>query len=390
MNHRSYDAQRFSPLTRINRDNVKNLKFAYAVPLGGGANGREFVEATPLAEDGFLYITDSWGVLYKIDATRGRCRPHRVADGSASSGRAGQPRRRVVGQLCDLTAEFPGPHHRDRQEHRQGRHGRPTCRTPSASPSPARRSPSRTRSSSAPRAATAGRATGSAALDAATGKLLWRKYTIPAPGEPGSETWKDKNNAWQTGGGAVWVTGSYDPATNQTLWGTGNPVPMMDARAPSGRQSLYQQRDLVRPRQRQDELVFPVYARRHVGFRRGRQPHFGRRHGRRPAAQDSSPIRRATASSTRWSATTAPWSAPSPTWTCQLDQGHRPEDRQADRLRSRQGHADLFGRRRPDLGGDPIKRVCPTRVGGNNYWPSAYSRRTKLSTSRRITGAAPT
>jgi alcohol dehydrogenase (cytochrome c) len=49
---------------------------------------------------------------------------------------------------------------------------------------------------------------------------------VPAPGEPGSETWKDKNNAWQTGGGAMWVTGSYDVATNQVLWGTGNPVPM--------------------------------------------------------------------------------------------------------------------------------------------------------------------
>ena len=52
------------------------------------------------------------------------------------------------------------------------------------------------------------------AVDAATGKLAWRKYVIPAPGEPGSETWKDNNNAWQTGGGAMWVTGSYDPATN--------------------------------------------------------------------------------------------------------------------------------------------------------------------------------
>jgi alcohol dehydrogenase (cytochrome c) len=67
-----------------------------------------------------------------------------------------------------------------------------------------------------------------AALDAATGKVLWRKFTIPAPGEPGSETWKGANNAWQTGGGAVWVTGTYDPATDQTIWGTGNPVPMFD------------------------------------------------------------------------------------------------------------------------------------------------------------------
>src|SRR5882757_8831293 len=52
MNHRTYDGQRFSPLARINRDNVKNLKLAYAVPLGGGA-GNEFANAT-LAEDGFL------------------------------------------------------------------------------------------------------------------------------------------------------------------------------------------------------------------------------------------------------------------------------------------------------------------------------------------------
>src|SRR5438552_14719699 len=70
MNHRTYDGQRFSPLARINRDNVRGLKLAYAVPLGGGA-GNEFNEATALAEDGFLYITDSWGVLYKIDATSG-------------------------------------------------------------------------------------------------------------------------------------------------------------------------------------------------------------------------------------------------------------------------------------------------------------------------------
>jgi alcohol dehydrogenase (cytochrome c) len=67
-----------------------------------------------------------------------------------------------------------------------------------------------------------------AALDAATGKRVWLKYTVPAPGEPGSETWKDTNNAWQTGGAAVWVTGTYDVETNQTIWGTGNPVPMFD------------------------------------------------------------------------------------------------------------------------------------------------------------------
>src|SRR5450755_3041631 len=70
MNHRTYNGQRFSPLARIDKGNVKNLKLAYAVPLGGGG-GNEYIQATPLAEDGFLYITDSWGVVYKIDATSG-------------------------------------------------------------------------------------------------------------------------------------------------------------------------------------------------------------------------------------------------------------------------------------------------------------------------------
>ena len=70
MNHRSYDAQRFSPLDAINKGNVKGLRLAYAVALGN-AKGKEYNEATALAEDGFLYITDSWGVLYKIDGTSG-------------------------------------------------------------------------------------------------------------------------------------------------------------------------------------------------------------------------------------------------------------------------------------------------------------------------------
>jgi glucose dehydrogenase len=70
MNHRTYDGQRFSPLARISKGNVKNLKLAYAVPLGGTA-GDEWIEATPLVENGFIYITDSWGVLYKIDGTSG-------------------------------------------------------------------------------------------------------------------------------------------------------------------------------------------------------------------------------------------------------------------------------------------------------------------------------
>ncbi len=73
-----------------------------------------------------------------------------------------------------------------------------------------------------------------AALDARTGNELWRWYVVPKPGDPGSETWKDKNNAWKTGGGGIWQTGSYDPATRLTIWGTGNPVPAYDPQARPG------------------------------------------------------------------------------------------------------------------------------------------------------------
>jgi len=64
-----------------------------------------------------------------------------------------------------------------------------------------------------------------AAYDAASGEELWRFYTIPAPGEPGFETWADGGDAWQHGGASVWLTGSYDPTLDLTYWGIGNPGP---------------------------------------------------------------------------------------------------------------------------------------------------------------------
>jgi alcohol dehydrogenase (cytochrome c) len=62
-----------------------------------------------------------------------------------------------------------------------------------------------------------------AAYDVSTGQQQWKFDTIPGPGEIGHETWE--NDAWRTGGGATWNTGSYDPSTDLLYWGVGNPSP---------------------------------------------------------------------------------------------------------------------------------------------------------------------
>jgi alcohol dehydrogenase (cytochrome c) len=64
------------------------------------------------------------------------------------------------------------------------------------------------------------------AYDANTGKRVWRFHTVPAPGEPGGNTWG--KDAWARGGGSTWITGTYDPELNLTYWGTGNPGPDMN------------------------------------------------------------------------------------------------------------------------------------------------------------------
>jgi alcohol dehydrogenase (cytochrome c) len=61
------------------------------------------------------------------------------------------------------------------------------------------------------------------AYDGKTGERVWRFWTIPAPGEPGSETWG--GDSWKYGGASTWLTGSYDPELNLLYWGTGNPGP---------------------------------------------------------------------------------------------------------------------------------------------------------------------
>src|ERR1700722_7498824 len=375
MNHRTYDGQRFSPLARINRDNVKGLRLVYAVPLSG-SHGSEFLEATPLAEDGFLYITDAWGVLYKIDATSGNMgrvvwqmdpkQERAVANrGAALWGNfvispASTPARIIA--TDKITGKVAWETNVSDAEKI----------TVTGAPLPIK-----DKIVFGASGGDSGARDWMAALDAATGKLLWRKYTIPAPGEPGSETWKDKTNAWQTGGGAVWVTGSYDPDTNQTLWGVGNPVPMMDARSrpgdnlftnsvvswdpDNGKMNWYFQytpgdmwdfdevgTHILFERTVNGERRKLVTHSARNGFLYTMEPASGAMVGAKPYVEEVN-------------------------WTKGIDQKTgKPLDYDASKdVQTYSGIAD-------PTSAEPIKKVCPTRVGGNNYFPSSYSPKTQM------------
>jgi alcohol dehydrogenase (cytochrome c) len=377
MNHRTYDGQRFSPLARINRDNVKNLKLAYAVPLGGGA-GNEYSVATPLAEDGFLYVTDAWNVLYKIDARSGDSgrivwRMDPKQDRLMRSRGAA-----LTGNLVITGAGGFGNSPRiiaTDKETGQVVWESSFSDTPDVT------------FTAAPLAikdkVIVGAANGDtgvrdwiAGLDAKTGKRLWLKYTIPAPGEPGSETWKGNTNAWRTGGAAVWVTGTYDPTTNQTLWGTGNPVPMFDPfyrpgdnlytnsviswDPDTGNMNWYFQFTPGDSRD-YDEVGTHILIDGQVNgqsrklithsARNGFLYTMERANGAMVLAKPYMDVN----------------------WTKGIDQKTgKPVD--YDPAKDIQTYAGV-GNLNPN---EPAQRVCPSLLGGNNYWPSSYSAKTKL------------
>jgi alcohol dehydrogenase (cytochrome c) len=192
MNHRTYDAQRYSPLARITKDNVKSLKLAYAVPIGGTAVN-ENLQATPLVEDGYMYIVDQWGIVYKIDVRSGdtgrivwRMDPGQEKAPLSNRGAA------LWGNLVVSVASYPA-----RVIATDKDTGKVVWETNVADGQPD------LQLTAAPLAVkdkiVVGAAGGDrgvrdwiAGLDAKTGKLAWKKHVVPAPGEPGSETWRTR------------------------------------------------------------------------------------------------------------------------------------------------------------------------------------------------------
>jgi alcohol dehydrogenase (cytochrome c) len=376
MNHRTYDGQRYSPLARINKTNAKGLKLAYAVPLGGGA-GNEWNEATALAEDGFLYITDSWGVLYKIDARSGDVGRIVWRMDPKQERQANNRGAAFWGNLVITPANGPA-----RIIATDKDSGKVVWETHVEFDQPLLQITGAVlaiKDKIIVGAAGGDRGVRDwvAALDAATGKVVWLKHTIPAPGEPGSETWKGNNDAWRTGGGAVWVTGTYDPATHQTIWGVGNPVPMMDPSSrpgdnlytnsavsydpDTGKMNWYFQ---YTPNDGwdYDEVGTHILIDGQIaGENRKLITHSARNGFTYTMERNNGQIVAA-----------KPY-MDNINWTKGIDQKTgKPLDYDPNK------DVQLYAGAATPTQAEPVKRLCPNRTGGNNYWPSSYSPKTKL------------
>ena len=216
-----YFSQRYSPLKQLDRTNVKNLEMKWILPnqvFGAW-------QSSPLVVDGVMYVTQRPNDVLAVDAKTGRVfwlyrhtpsPDARVCCGSNNRGVA------VVGDTL-----FMGT--------LDGRLIAIDTKTGKAIWNIEVGDPKLGYSvTMAPLVVkdkvlvgTGGGEYGIrgfvAAYDVRTGKEAWKLHTIPAPGEPGSESWK--GDTWKTGGGSIWLTPSYDPALNLTYWGVGNPGP---------------------------------------------------------------------------------------------------------------------------------------------------------------------
>ncbi len=241
LHHGNYQGHRFSALKEINTDTVKNLKVAFTVALGGfeGGGARyKFgnLEATPIVEDGVMYVPDGWGSVYAIDLSNGKKGTFRWKfDPGTDKAWAGDVAccgvdNRGVALWKDkiISISLDG-----RLFALNKATGEKVWERKVADPALGETltlAPLVVRD-----VAIVGAAGGEFGIrgyidgtDLNTGKQLWRTFTIPGKGEPGNETWKDGQERWQHGGGSVWETATYDRDTDTIYQGVGNAGPDYD------------------------------------------------------------------------------------------------------------------------------------------------------------------
>jgi len=241
LHHGNYQGHRYSLLKEINTDTVKNLKPVFTVALSGFQSGGRYafgnLEATPIVEDGIMYVPDGWGSVYAIDLTAGRKGTIKwKMDPGTDRAWAGDVaccgvNNRGVALWKDkvISIALDG-----RMFAINKATGEVVWERKIADPAIAEVltiAPLVVRDLAI--VGTAGGEFGIRgfieATDLNTGKAAWRTYTIPGTGEPGNETWKDGKDHWKHGGASVWETATYDPDTDTFYQGIGNAGPDWDA-----------------------------------------------------------------------------------------------------------------------------------------------------------------
>ena len=221
---RDYRNWRYSPLSEITPQNVARMHPIWAMSTGGQLGG---LEATPLMHDGVLYFTADYARVFAVDARSGNIlwRYEPTYETGFDAVLCCGPIHRGVALKDDrvyvarLDAHLLALDRRDGkivwdQKIDEWRNGVTTNSAPLIIDDHV----------------IIGVSGGEYGVrgylksyNGKTGALEWTTYMVPAPGEPGSETWP-KDDSWKKGGGPTWLTGSYDAQTRTLYWGVGNPA----------------------------------------------------------------------------------------------------------------------------------------------------------------------
>lgn len=226
----NYDSWGYSPLSQVNKDNVKNLVPVWSFSSGLDKNH----EAPPIVNNGIMFVTTSYNKLFALDAATGEVLWSYVRDLAEDVFPivCCDVVNRGVGLYQDKVYMATLDAHLLAFDAKSGKilwdktvEDYLTSYTMTLAPLIVKNK------------VIVGVSGGEygirgfiQAFDADNGESLWKTYTIPGPGQPGNDTWP--GDTWQTGGAPAWITGSYDPELNLTYWGTGNAGPWMGETRP--------------------------------------------------------------------------------------------------------------------------------------------------------------
>ena len=212
---RTYDAQRFSPLKQISKQNVGQLRMVWTRGIGAGQT-----ETIPIVHNGVMYVVNPGAVVQALDATNGNVLWEYKRPVAANV--AAQARTKSLAIYEDIIAYTAPDSFVVGLDARTGEQRWQTKVDSRGNTS----GPLIVEGKVISGGACAGNRTNCyiSAHDALTGKEVWRFYTTPAPGEPGDESWADAPLDRRLA--STWgLPGAYDPVRKMLYWGVANPMP---------------------------------------------------------------------------------------------------------------------------------------------------------------------